>query len=217
MFEETDIEEMVDQVYTRQERPRALSVVLAELAARNGGSITMACIRDALADRSLATFLVLTCLLNLVPFPPGSTLILGVPILIVAAQMIAGAKTVWLPKRFLAISMTEKTFNKMATNIVPRLRKLERVVRPCYWPFASARQAERFVGVIGLIFGLFVFIPLPFTNWVPALAGAICGIALSERDGVWLAIGASLGLISIIVISLGYYLGGMAVSGWVLG
>lgn len=206
------IEEPVDY------QPRPLSAVLSDLAQRDGSNkVTMRCIREALADRSLATFLVLSGLINLLPFPPPSTLILGIPIIAIALQMIAGRKTVWLPEFFLNLSMNEKAFAKFTTTIVPWLRKLETIVRPRYWLFPNARTAERVVGLIGLALGLFVFIPLPMTNWIPALAVAVCGLALSERDGLWLSIGTIVGGAAVIGIGSAYYFGAVAFTGWVAG
>ena len=36
---------------------------------------------------------------------------------------------------------------------------------------------------------LLLFLPIPFANGVPALAIIALGLALSERDGVWLLLG----------------------------
>ncbi|MEL6203425.1 MAG: exopolysaccharide biosynthesis protein [Pseudomonadota bacterium] len=214
MFLETDEEPVSEAVNALPKRPRALSTVLEDLAAKQEGpSVSVRAIRDALADRSFATFLLLTCLFNLLPFPPGSTLILGIPIIAVAIQMVCGRETVWLPKFFLNMSLNAKTFGKLTTVILPRMRKLERVIRPRYWPFATRRIAERNIGIIALLFGIFVFIPLPFTNWLPALAGAVCALALSERDGIWLAIGTAFGFLSMLGIGFGYYMGGVAIGG----
>jgi hypothetical protein len=192
----------------QRHQPRPLSKVLSELAVQSRGKpVSVRCIRNALADRSFATFLVLTCLINLLPFPPGSTLVLGIPIIIVALQMVAGRSTVWLPERFLNLALSEKSFAKMTTTIVPRLRKLENWLRPRVWPFASNKQAERIIGVFALILGLFVFLPVPGSNWFPAFAGVICGLALSERDGKWLVVGVVLGIISCSVVAAGLFFG----------
>lgn len=181
--------------------PRPLSVVLKELAdTHQNMPVSVSAIRSALADRSLATFLIITSLANLLPFPPGATLILGIPIIIVALQMVAGKGTVWLPDFFLKRSISAKTFSKVTTSIIPNLHKLERWVRPRKWPFASNRQAERIIGLFAVILGVAVFLPVPFGNWLPAFACALCGLALSERDGVWLAIGVGLGIVSIAII-----------------
>lgn len=215
MFDATDRNATpVDMPEGMHVPPRPLSRVLEELAAREDGKdVSVSCIRDALADRSFATFLLLTCLFNLLPFPPGSTLILGVPIVVVAVQMLLGMKTVWLPKFFLRMSLSRKSFHKLSTHILPRLRTMEQIIRPRHWPFATRKGGERFVGAFALAFGIFVFIPLPFTNWLPAMAGAICALALSERDGIWLAAGIALGVVSMIGIGAGYYLGAVTAAG----
>ncbi|MEN0002115.1 MAG: exopolysaccharide biosynthesis protein, partial [Pseudomonadota bacterium] len=137
MFQEVDPQSVVEVADEKPRRPRTLSLVLSELAARQDGrDVSVRAIREALADRSFATLLLLTCLLNLLPFPPGSTLLLGIPIMVVAVQMILGMQTVWLPQFFLNISLKARTFNKLTTVILPRLQKMERIIRPRHWPFA---------------------------------------------------------------------------------
>lgn len=218
MLQESSSETMVEIEETVDYQPRPLSSVLSDLAERKDSSkVSIRCIREALADRSLATFLVLSGLINLLPFPPPSTLVLGIPIIAIALQMIAGRKTVWLPEYFLNLSINDEAFAKFTTKIVPWLRKLETIVRPRFWPFPSAPFAERVVGFIGLALGMFVFIPLPMTNWIPALAVAVCGLALSERDGLWLSIGTIVGGASIIGIGSAYYFGALAFTGWIAG
>lgn len=173
---------------------------MTELAERQKGDVTVRCIRNALADRSLATFLVFTCLINMLPFPPGSTIVLGVPVVIVALQMVAGRPTVWLPEFFLKRSLSPRAFAAMTRRLIPLLKMLERWVRPRAWPFSTRRKAERIVGLIALILGVAVILPVPFGNWLPAFACAICGLALSERDGFWLTIGVVVGMISVLII-----------------
>lgn len=218
MLQETSSETMIEIEETVDYQPRPLSAVLSDLAERKGSNkVSIRCIREALADRSLATFLVLSGLINLLPFPPPSTLILGIPIIAIALQMIAGRKTVWLPEYFLNLSINDEAFAKFTAKIVPWLRKLETIVRPRFWLFPSAPFAERVVGFIGLALGMFVFIPLPMTNWIPALAVAVCGLALSERDGLWLSIGTIVGGAAIIGIGSAYYFGALAFTGWIAG
>lgn len=181
--------------------PRPLSVVLEELAnAHKDQDLPVRSLSQAMADRSFATFLIITSLMNMLPFPPGSTLIFGIPIIIVALQMVAGRDSVWLPEFFLERAIKRETFAKVTTKIVPNLRRIEKWVRPRKWPFASNKRAERIVGLFATILGVAVFLPIPFGNWLPALACAICGLALSERDGLWLGIGVALGIVSIAII-----------------
>jgi len=181
-------------------KPRPLSKVLRDLAEEEHGAVTVRRIRNALADRSFATFLVFTAGLNLLPFPPGTTLVLGVPIVIVAFQMVMGYPTIWLPRFFLRRSLSRKAFHKMTTWLIPFLERMENWVQPRYWPFPNAKSAEKVVGIVALIFGTAVVIPIPFGNWLPALASFICGVALSERDGFWLTVGIVTGIVAICIM-----------------
>lgn len=207
-----ELQEEPSQTGRKRRTPRSLSEVLLKLSAETNtddlSRVSVQMIRNALADRSLATFLTITCLMNLLPFPPGTTLILGVPVILVALQMVWGSPTVWLPKFFLNMSLSDESFNKLTIKIVPRLQKLERWLRPRWWPFSTNKLAERVIGIFALIIGIFVFVPVPGSNWLPALSGAICGLALSQRDGKWLAAGVVLGVVSCSIVAAGLFFGG---------
>ena len=176
--------------------PRRLSRILADLAREANGVIT---VEQALGDRSFATLLVFFAAINLLPFPPGSTLILGVPLLLIAAQMTFGARTAWLPAFVLRKSVSAERFRQITANLVPRLERLERIVRPRYWPFAGFR-ADRVVGVFALILAIIVTLPIPFGNWLPAFACTLVGLALSERDGILLAAAFCCALVALVII-----------------
>ena len=86
----------------RRPPPARLSSLFERLAAEGDGPITVAEIRTALGDRSLATLLIFFAVINLIPLPPPSSAILGLPLLIVAAQMLYGSTSVWLRKNRVA-------------------------------------------------------------------------------------------------------------------
>lgn len=167
--------------------PRRLSTVLMALAREAKDSVTIEQIREALGDRSFATLLVFFAGLNLLPFPPGSTLILGIPLLLIAVQMVIGSRTAWLPRFVLAKSVSADKFRYMSEKLVPRLEWIERIIRPRYWPFDRSR-ADRVLGLAAFVMAIVVILPIPFGNWFPALSCALVGLALFERDGILLAI-----------------------------
>jgi hypothetical protein len=185
----------------RRPQPAPLSTVFERLAASTDGPITIAEIRTALGDRSLATLLIFFAILNLLPLPPPSSAILGLPLLIVAAQMLYGSTSAWLPKRILAISLTAEQFRSAMARVVPWLVRLEKYVRPRYWPFWP-KQGERIVGGMALMLALVVTLPIPLGNWLPAFSITLLGFALSERDGVLLGIGAVFAVLALVVIAL---------------
>ncbi len=106
----------------RQHRP--LSKVLRDFAHTHQGDVSLGNLRTALGDRSFAAMLVVFSAINLIPIlPPGSTLLFGIPPLIIAVQMILGHKSVWLPKRLLDRSFGSDRFKSIMRAVTPRLRQ----------------------------------------------------------------------------------------------
>src|SRR3990170_7430943 len=134
----------------RPRRPRRLSQLFAQLARDANGRVTIASIRDALGDRSFAALLVLFAAFNLLPLPPGASAILGLPLLIVSAQMMYGSKRAWLPRFVADKSLPAEQFRSIMERVVPRLVRLERYVTPRYWPFWRKR-GDRIIGTIAFL------------------------------------------------------------------
>src|SRR5690606_35667370 len=105
--------------------PRRLSRIFADLAREAEGVVTVEQIRQALGDRSFATLLVFLACLNLLPFPPGSTLLLGIPLMLISLQMVRRDSTVWLPRFILRKSVGAKQFRLLTDRLVPRLEWIE--------------------------------------------------------------------------------------------
>ena len=181
--------------------PRRLSTIFGRLAGDAAGPVSVGQIRDALGDRSFAALLALFSVPNLLPFPPGATLILGPPLVIVAVQMAMGQSRVWLPRFVLKKSISAGRFKSMANRHLPRLLKLERLVRPRYWPFAGSGWDDRIIGLFSLVLAVAVTIPIPFGNWLPALGILLIALALSERDGILFYAGIFIGILGLTVIA----------------
>ncbi len=160
---------------TAKVKHRPLSLVLDEFAASATGDIRFANLRDALGDRGFAALLVLFSCVNLIPIlPPGTTLVFGIPPLIIAVQMLLGFKKLWLPKFISERPISAERFQSLIAQVTPRLRKMEQYIRPRYWPF-SATVGERIVGVLCALLSILVILPIPGANWVPAFAMVLMG------------------------------------------
>ncbi|BCH24368.1 hypothetical protein MesoLjLc_40300 [Mesorhizobium sp. L-8-10] len=160
--------------------------------------MSLASIRDGLGDRSFAALLVLFAAFNMIPLPPGASAVLGLPMVIVAAQMTLGSRRAWLPGFVMNRSISAEQFRTVIDWAVPRLVRLEDVIRPRYWPFWR-RRGERVVGFVALIMAIVVTLPIPFGNWLPACTTALLGLSLVERDGILLAIGGAVGIAALAV------------------
>jgi hypothetical protein len=187
---------------------RSLSVVLKDISERPDDNFTISDVRDALGDRSFATLLFLFAAINCLPLPPGSSAFLGLPTLIISAQMIFGQSKVWLPDFILKRPISAGRFRQIVEKLSPWLQKTERLVRPRYWPFPTI-VIDRGIGLIAFVLSILLVAPIPLGNWLPAFAMAMFGLALSERDGIVLAAAiattiAALGVIAAIFGSAAY-------------
>jgi hypothetical protein len=186
----------------RFDGPRRMSVVFEEISRGAAEAVTILQVRDALGDRSLAALLAFFAAINLLPLPPGTTIVLGPPLVIIAAQMMFGYSRVWLPRSILDRSIPAERFRQMTARAMPRLLWLERLIRPRYWPFRSEQVADRVIGALAFVFAIAVTLPIPFGNWLPAFSIFLLSLALSERDGLCLIAGLVVGAVAFLVIAL---------------
>lgn len=168
--------------------PKRLSDVMRDLEAGLGSRIRLGDLVEGLQDRSFAPLMVLFAVPNVFLYLPGSSVITGLPLMIVALQLIMRRPSVWLPRALSDRSVDRERFAKIVHYSLPWVERLERLARPRFWPGATA-SVDRAIGVACLIMSLLLFLPIPFANGVPALAIIALGLALSERDGLWLVAG----------------------------
>ena len=178
-----------------------LSELLTDLAGQDRPKMSLRDLAIAMEDRSFGAFLVVFALPNLIPLPPGATFFLGLPLVYLAFQMtFSRLPRVSLPPKLANYAMETATFSLVVARITPWLQRVERLVRPRFWMIES-RIAERAVGALCLILAIVVFLPITLGNWAPAFAIAVIGLAHSQRDGIVLAIGCGLGLLSLVVVA----------------
>lgn len=196
-----DAEDLAEAQDYESSPPKRLSDLLEQLLERAGRRISLGDLAEALNNRSFGAFLVVFALPNLIPLPPGATLILGLPLLFITWQILIGRENIWLPKRIANYSFERSTFATMVTKMGPWLKWSETWVRPRRWPLQSKR-AEQLFGVFALFVAIIVVVPIPFGNWLPAFSLAVMGVAHIERDGICLGVGALIGVLSAVVVAI---------------
>lgn len=179
---------------------RRLSEVLQEITDGSTARISLADLATGVGDRSFSAIMILFAAPNLVPLPPGTSTLFGIPLLIVASQLLFGRPRVWLPPMIANRSVDRTTFTKIAGKLVPWLQRFERVARPRLWP-RSREVADRWVGFVALIMAVVLIFPIPLGNWLPAVSVILASLGLIERDGLWVGLGSLAALGSLVIVA----------------
>lgn len=170
-------------------RPRRMSEVLAELATREDDRIRLADLLTAVGDRAFGAIMVVLAAPNIIPLPPGSSAIFALPLILVTAQLAVGRRVLWLPRVLSERALPRVAFADIVRRLMPYLLRVERVLAPRF-QFLFGPIGDRVIGGTCLLMALVLFLPIPFGNFPPAIAMAAFGLALLERDGVFVMIGA---------------------------
>jgi hypothetical protein len=159
----------------------------------------------ALGERAFGALLFLFAVPNVLPAPPGTSAVLGAPLVFLATQLCLGRQA-WLPEVVAQRSMTRADFARLVGRIGPWLARAERLLRP-RWGALTRPPAERAIGFVCLLLALVLVLPIPLGNVLPALAISVLALGLLARDGLWVLIGvaataAALALVSGVVFAL---------------
>ena len=132
------------------------------------------------------------------PYPPGFTTLMGLPLIILSIQMLIGSKQVRLPSKINNYEIKNSTLKKISDKVVPIVIKSEQYIKPRY-AFASSVYCEQFIGFICLIASIAVAFPIPFTNAIPAQGITIMALGLLNRDGVVIIVGFFVTLVGVLI------------------
>jgi len=150
---------------------------------------------ERIGDRGFGFSLLLLALPSALPVPaPGYSTPFGLAIVALAAQMLGGRKTPWLPGFITRRTLGGAFARRALKTAIGFLKRVEHLIRP-RWALLHSRAALVFVGLLVGLMGALMIIPLPGTNTAPAMAIFLVGVGLIEEDGavVGLAALAALG------------------------
>lgn len=182
------------------EEKQPLSAVLRVLACDlTRERISMGDLLSALGDRALAALMFVFAVPNVVPTPPGTSSVLGIPLVFLAAQVTFGLKP-WLPGIISRRSMSREDFHLLISRIAPWLERAEKLLKPRVSVLALPPM-EFMVGLICLVLSLVLALPIPLGNMLPAAAISLMALGLLERDGVWILAGFLATLASVVLVS----------------
>jgi len=119
-----------------QHDARSLSELLTEHARTVASErVSLADIADFLGARSIGTWLLILALPMVLPVPaPGISVLFGIPLMMISAQLALGGRRRWLPAFILRKSMARADYVALMARMQPAVERLERLVRPrAFW------------------------------------------------------------------------------------
>jgi hypothetical protein len=168
---------------------------------------TLGNIVELFGPRSFAVVFVLLMALPALPLPTGgATHVLEVVTMLVALQVVAGRRSIWLPERWKRFELAAPSRQKLLTVLLRRIRWFERFSRPrATWLF-DHRPTANLIGlfVFGLTLSAFLAPPFSGLDTLPSLGVVVIGLGVLLRDAAIAAAGAVIGAVGIgTVLALG--------------
>lgn len=136
-------------------------------------------------ERIFGFLLVILSLPSALPIPaPGYSIPFGIVMLILAVQLILGRQVPWLPKKIKQSSVKLKTAQGFVKAGLPWLKKIEALTRPRLSYICTSLPGRVLIGCAIALMSMFMMIPIPGTNTLPAMGIFITAFGLQEDDGL---------------------------------
>jgi len=160
------------------------SEVLTRIGERPVPEVSLQELVHAFGERGFGAVLLLLGLISaVIGAIPGTTTVLGLPMLFLGAQLVFRRDELWLPGWMLDRRIDRKTFAAASAQVLPYLKRVERLSRPRL-KFMSSDLAESLIGLACVIWAAVLMLPLVGFNLLPSLFVAAFGFGLLQRDGV---------------------------------
>jgi hypothetical protein len=177
------------------------------------GEKTLRTLIDVFGEKSFALLFVLLLGVPALPLPTGgATHVFEVIAALVAAELVAGRKQIWLPRRWFALELTGKRRERFIASLMRMIRRLERLSRPRLRFLFHHRLTSVVFGVLVIAGSAGAFFAPPFTglDTLPALGVVLLSLGVLLEDILVVIVGVILGAAGVV---LELVLGSAAING----
>jgi hypothetical protein len=154
-----------------------------------------------LGRRAFGMLLLIATLPAFIPIPIGGA-ISGPLVVLIGAQLLGGMRRPWLPKFLADRGPHRHALARFDRRISPLLAWLEKFVRPRLPVVLDHRIASTFTGLLLILLGLLLSLPIPLTNYLFGGLLLLFALALLERDGALMLVGWIAGAIAVAIFGV---------------
>ena len=179
--------------YDYQSDTRPFSQVLEDIGANGDSKLYLGELVNAFGERGFGALMLFFGLMNIaIGIIPGTTTVLGAPLLLMGLQLMIRQDQLWLPKWALKRWIDRNTYRSGLEKVLPRLRRMERLSKPRL-SIMTSELSEVLIGVATFLLAFILILPLWGGNLIPAVIISAFGFGLMQRDGLailiaWIAI-----------------------------
>jgi hypothetical protein len=171
------------------------SVQLARMLDRaEGPRVSIGWLVEQLGRRSFGLTLLV---MAVVGFVPGASTVVGLLMAWPAIQMVLGHETAVLPDLVARREIEVGRLAPIIGRVAPWLAWLERLIQPRWTP--PFHTTKRLTGIVMLLLGLSMIVPVPFGHVVPGLVVMLLALAYLEEDGVALLLALAAAVVSLAI------------------
>ncbi|WP_049734424.1 exopolysaccharide biosynthesis protein [Rhizobium ecuadorense] len=157
--------------------------------ARVKGGLSIGEALEAMGQTSIAFTILFLAIPALTPIPGPFGMVFGIALALVALQIVAGGRKVWLPAIVSDRRVSPAAFDLIVGHAVPMIARVEKLVRAGRLRALTGPTAQALLGIPVFLLAVVIALPIPFGNILPVLSLVVLAVALMERDGLVTLIG----------------------------
>lgn len=170
----------------REKKPQPITTraLVEELATGNpDDAMTLGELLDRFSERSFGLFLLIVMLPTFIPIPLGVGAISGGLTSLIGLQFLARFEHPWLPRFIARHEIHRHRLISFRDRMGKWLYRIEKLTKPRSQGMLTHPIAHAFTGLLLVILGAALSLPLPLTNYPFGLVLLAFAFALIERDG----------------------------------
>jgi hypothetical protein len=191
-------------------RPEKISDELQRWLTDDGAK-TVGSLIELFGERSFAILFIVLLGVPALPLPTGgATHVFEIVSVLLALELIAGRREIWLPERWRALEFAGEKQRRFITSLIKVIRRLERLSRPRLRFVFGHRLSNIAFGLLVIAGSAGAFFAPPFTglDTLPALGTVLLSLGVLLEDFLIVALAL---LVGIAGIALEVILGGAAI------
>jgi hypothetical protein len=168
---------------------------------------------EAFGEKSFAVVFIVLMSVPALPAPTGGvTHVLEAVAMLVALQLVAGRRSIWLPERWQRLDLRGRIGGRLTGTLVRRVRWFERFSRRRLPSLTRGRWSRVIFGATVFALSLAAFLAPPFSglDTLPALGVVVISLGVLLADFLLVAAGTLIGWLGVLAV-IG--LGGLVVRG----